>query len=226
MSTTDYPPIRKKFWNERRANLVFIVFIVLLTVPGGTILTLKKLRGAGGNTFPPAVRHQLAYMDSTAGRSNVQLRVVPRQLGGWVEALAAKRLNMTPDIKSLVPTSGWEPAMSDDRHLQFIGVKNESGAQRFMIFVWNQSCSPTSESFTISQLAGQTESSLEIEAMSAELLPAEIRSELQNYGYIDPPTRVIWMVLRGTAPAPATQINFKFTSDRVDVVDQLNVPTS
>lgn len=226
MPTSESNPDQKKFWNERTANLVFISVMLILVMPGAIMLTLKKLHGPGGNTFPPAVRHQIVFMDPTAGRSNEQLRMVPRNFGQWIETVAAKRFNMAGDVELLVKSSGWEPIVSRDRHLQLVAIKNLPGEQTFMLFVWDQNCAPLPENYQIMQTSGSIQSVLKIDAISTELIPVDIRSELQDYGFIKPPSQLLWMVLRGDSAEPARQIDFKFTSERVDVIDELTIPDS
>lgn len=223
MSASDPDP-KKKFWNERRANLLFISIMLVAVVPGAIMLTLRKMRSPGGNTFPPAVHHQIVFMDPTAGRSDVQLRVVPRQFGHWIESVVARRSLMAGDAELLVRSSGWQPIVSQERNLQLVAMKNAPGEQVFMLFVWDQNCVPMSENYNITQSGKSSRSSLKIDAMATELLPSEIRSELQGYGFIKPPMRLLWMVLRGDSPEPAQQIHFKFNSHRVDVTDELAVP--
>lgn len=77
---------------ETRWNLVFLVVIVALVLPGGIKLFMKKLDPDEPAMYlPTPLRAEVAYLDPHPQWRGVK-RVVPDEVGSWVRSLARDRL--------------------------------------------------------------------------------------------------------------------------------------
>ncbi len=214
-------PRPKKFWTPTKANLAFILFLVLLSAPGVFMMVSKKLKSEGKPTFPPGVRHQLAYMDPTAGESKAHLRVVPPVTGDWVGSIAHNRRQFAPELALKVSGKEWKPIMGSNRSMQLLGFDQIEGRARAMVLIWDERALPISKQYEFTFKTDSQTLVAELDGMVGDGLPLDVRDELQNYGYIRPPTRAIWALFSAPTTDPVRGIAFRFASTRAKLEDEL-----
>lgn len=221
--TTQMPesPRPKKFWTPTKANLAFILFLVLLSAPGVFMMVSKKLKSEGKPTFPPGVRHQLAYMDPTAGEGKAHLRVVPPVTGDWVGSIAHNRRQFAPELSLVVSGKEWKPIMGTNRSMQLLGFDQVDGRARAMVLIWDERALPISKQYEFTFKTDSQTLVAELDGMVGDGLPLNVRDELQNFGYIRPPTRAIWALFSAPTTEPVKSLAFRFTSTRANLEDEL-----
>ncbi len=76
---------------ETRANLLFLILFLAISVPGAVILVKKKMQaGAAPMSMPDAVLRRLPYMSPLQTPAEVK-RFVPARTGEWIATLARER---------------------------------------------------------------------------------------------------------------------------------------
>src|SRR6059058_3584016 len=95
---------------ETRANLIFLVVFLAISLPGAVLLVKKKAEpGAPAMSMPDYVRQRLPYMAPQRTADSV-IRVVPELTGEWVE-----QVNRGQGGGPAVLMKGHLPLISDDR---------------------------------------------------------------------------------------------------------------
>ena len=165
---------------ETRSNLIFIAIFLAICLPGAVILVKKKMRPGASQaplSRPDPVRRQLPYMAPQVTSDKVVRYVPPltrewlmevdRSRGGTGEFLVRDRL----------------PTLSEDRSLQVLNLTDST----VTLILWEHS-----------RLASEPTVEVEgrvvkrVERHVAEV-PREVRRELQDGGFVDPPARVFWL---------------------------------
>jgi hypothetical protein len=185
------------------------------------MMVSKKLKSEGKPTFPPGVRHQLAYMDPTAGESKAHLRVVPPVTGDWVGSIAHNRRQFAPGLALVVTGTAWKPVMGTHRSMQLLGFDQVDGRARAMVLIWDERALPISKQYEFTLKTDSQTLVAELDGMVGDGLPLNVRDELQNFGYIRPPTRAIWALFSASTSEPVRSLAFRFTSTRAILQDEI-----
>jgi hypothetical protein len=190
--------------SETRANLIFLVIFVLLALPGGVILFLKKLDPAEPPMYlPHPVRHELASVDPKQGGSELG-RVTGPRLRAFREQIDASPMRGT-DATDRLPPSAFDPIQSASRQLELRRIDRNSGQLTGRLLVWDRRAAacPTGELVLLPQPRTDEAVGAAVEGRAMVELPAELRAELQAQGYVDPPRRALVMDFT-IAPANST----------------------
>src|SRR5690242_16988642 len=111
---------------ETRANLLFLVIFLIVSVPGAVILFKKKMDPAAPPLFmPDYVKTKLPYMAPQRTPDSV-VRYVPELTGQWVQ-----QLTKAHGITSVL-MRGHVPVESDDRIVQLIDLNRDQLA----LLIW------------------------------------------------------------------------------------------
>lgn len=207
------PTALDRFTRERRANLIFIGIMVLLTLPAMIVTVVKFVRGieAKRPLVPPAMRSQFAYMDTTPSLIGIP-RVVPPKTGSFVAAQANRLVRLEPGLRSIVADGDFRPVISEGLHVQLIAQGTQDGGYRLGIIGWHPKFAPMPQLYTFTghRADGSTAPGT-MRAYESGNLPLDVREELQKYGYIQPPSGIVWAILYfdGTEPIRRLDVEYK-----------------
>jgi hypothetical protein len=177
---------------ETRSNLVFLAIFLAISLPGAVILVKKKMQpGAAPAALsrPDPVRRQLPYMAPQVTSDKVVRYVPPttrqwlievdRSRGGTGEFLVRDRL----------------PPLSVDRTVQVLNVNLTDSSMSLIL--WEDVRDVRDVLDVNVEIDSRRAKHIDIHAID---VPPEIRSELQDGGFVTPPKRLVW--LRATASGP------------------------
>lgn len=216
---------KKKFWTETRANVVFIIVIVALVLPGAIIMTKKKLsKNEGYPMLSQPVRRELAYIDITAGNSALP-RVVPPLTGDFVASITSQRLFYHEGLQSLVELgSKIPPILSADRSTQLVAMNTTPGRTAFGLLCWSDNATPVDEIWSFSAQTDAGPAPAKGVGMEMILLPLDVRRELQKYGYINPPAQVIWILVRVDSEQRVKSLRVKYEGRKTQIDQTISIP--
>jgi hypothetical protein len=204
---------------ETRANLVFLVLFLLISLPGAAILFVKKLDPTARRmSLPEPVRKSLPYMDPMPVPPEVP-RVVPPRTAAWVDAGARDTAGLPAAARVQTADGRSMPWMSRRRWFQVIGF---DGQQRLWLLLWApQLTRGGSVEVTAGTADGQRMMVVPIHTIAP--IPREVRRELQDEGFVRPPEQVMWVALESGAVRPGQltmlSVSFGGASDDVRLVD-------
>lgn len=155
--------------SETRVNLIALAVIVAVMMPGAVILFQKKMRPGARAILgqPDPVRRVVPYMEPL--ETPVHERVVPPATWAWVEGLARQFGVERPLVE------GTRPVMSERRLVQVL----DANPTRAVLLVW--------KGVNAASLRAEPG---KIQGVAEQVVPAEVRKELQEAGYIDPAKKV------------------------------------
>ena len=198
---------------ETRTNLIVIGVLLVLFVPGGIILFIKKLDpNAHRMGEPDPVRQSLPYMDPSPVPVTVP-RVVPPIAWGWALKLARERIG--PEVMLPVTPLG-KPVNSGNASAQLAGYQQDAdGYSRASVILWADSAI----TLAIIDAAG-VRSDVETTADDLIRVPAHVRRDLQDAGFIQPPTQVRWTTYRfHTRPESDVNLVVRYRNASGDSID-------
>lgn len=207
-----YNPIVSK---ESRANLIFVVLFVLISIPGLIMLVRKKMDPERGPMWmPPAMYSGLVYIDTIDAPPNIK-RFVPAQTAAWVRDLVREHFGVTAPPTITVDGED-QPVMSDDRLAQLIGLETRDGKTRIALLLWNL---PRESTPTSIQILHEDVALSDTKTESIEV-PQEIKRDLQESGIPAPPLHVqfVTATLNG---APSGKLSLRCEVDGKIVSDTL-----
>jgi hypothetical protein len=180
------PPDRRR---ELRNNLIFLVIILALTLPGIVLITGKALRGEGGlSSAPPARRVETPYLHQVQTADHVK-RSVPPQTLAWVDELARKYVGADAD-RIIAAGNRPTPRIGDRQWIELIALDPP------VALLWQHGEGPDPSDVTV---VADDFSDRPAEVLAVEPVPMRIREELQAFGMPAPPRRVTVLSL----PTPA-----------------------
>ena len=212
MPAHDDEPRRPDPRREVRNNLIFLVALLLLSAPGLTILVGKALRGEGGlRSDPPSVRVATPYLNPVGTAPGVT-RSVPPQTLAWVDSVSREVLGK-PALRREAAGGRPDPVIGDERAAELLSLDPPA------VLVWQHEEGPA---------AGSVAVVIDGEATAAESIvtfpvPPEVRHELQQFGYPNPPRSAVVAVL----PARAGGLEaweLRWTRDGTEYRDVLALP--
>ncbi len=180
---------------ETRANLLFLVLFILISVPGAVILVKKKMvPGAPSMAMPDAVIQRLPYMSPLDTPPQIA-RIVPSQTSAWVAALTRDRADGSP-VLMLQGDHGPQPLMSDDHLLQVTSIKATPQTRTISMILWDPHLPADTNAGKLTFSAITSQGALCGQILQSEKLPVPVPiiRELSNAGLIQPPSHVLWIV--------------------------------
>ncbi|MBC7782263.1 MAG: hypothetical protein H7144_00370, partial [Burkholderiales bacterium] len=117
---------------------------------------------------------------------------------------------------------GVHAAVGDRFRSQAVYLADENADQRrAIVFIWDENVLPRPDSPKLSLKTGDSEISSAALECSIVDVPANVRRALQDVGYIDPPSRVLWVDARFPAaqgePPPSAML-IKLTDNKEQVI--------
>ena len=207
---------------ETRVNLIFLSILLVLTLPGIVILTRRGYQSGGRDpAMRPMVRTEFAYMDPSPPQGLP--RVVPPGVGRFIQRTASRLQTMQPGLRSIVDSPAAQPVMSDALNLQLLGYGPNGGKFRVALFGWNSRYAPLPELYEFTGTRGGETIRGEMREYEPQNLPIEIRSELQEYGYVVPPDSVLWFVVTFPGEAPVETVRVSYKLEKTQLLDTISL---
>ncbi len=209
---------------ESRTNLIFLVILLALSVPGMVLLVGKAWRGEGGlNASPPAAKIKTPYLNPVGTASGV-VRVVPPETGDFVESLAQRFLGSSV-LRRLGAGGRPRPVMSQGLNLELIG-RDDDG---LTLLLWLHADGVDASSITLG--------GVEARVLDVVDVPKAVRTELQKgpltasgsgfSGYAAPPRQVVVFHVATRDDVDIANITWR-RGDReeADIIDLTDLPAS
>jgi hypothetical protein len=170
---------------ETRANVIFIVVLLALTLPGGVILFKKKLDPAAPpNYLPDPMRTRLPYVSPMDAPELA--RYIPELTGKWVKDIAAER-----GYAQIAMADGL-PIMSLHRVIQWMGFKPANKGDEAALLVWDDGVKDADE---VVVSAGSNGNLVQIKDFERIIIPEPVRKELVYAGFSKPPKLAAWITI-------------------------------
>jgi len=175
---------------ETRYNLIFIVILLVLMVPGGVMLFRKKLEPTERPMYlPDPVRQTVAYMSPEETPPGMS-RVAPQHTTNWVAGMKA-------DIAGLATARPRDelgmPLMSQSKSFEVVTYAGDDHEGfRVLVLFWRPP--PEAQAWSIGGQGGRVEFSREF------ALPNRVREELGAHGVLVPPKRVTFQSIHFAEP--------------------------
>lgn len=192
---------------ETKINLIFLAIILALMLPAAFRMYAKRVSDPERKpmSMPDPMRLDAVYIDPNPKHPSVNF-VVPLRLIRWHDKILARQFQQHPPAEG----SQWarlEGAESSLRTFELIAAADGSDQFTMYLLLWDQTVLPnlSSGSFELAfQIDGNAEAwqnaPVSIEAASPQPMPYEIRRELKNLGFINPPQSVMLIRLSTDHP--------------------------
>jgi hypothetical protein len=208
--------------SETKANLIFIVALLVLTVPGVSILFMKKLNSEGRSMMPPPRREEAAYMDPTPGELSLR-RYVPQMTASFVQGTTRHNAR-SAGLLSIVDTLPWKPVTSERRFLQLVAHDPSPTANRYCFILWIDRPVPIESVHTWTATTSDGEKIVgDIEGLHTINLPPDLREELMEAGFIRPPTVIGWTQVKFPATTKLQSLDYTFVNGRNGATDRFDL---
>lgn len=211
---------------EAKFNLVFLVVLLLASLPGLVILIRKKLDPeARRMSEAPYVRRTEAYNNPLPAATSSR-RIVPPVTARWVESLANQKLG-APPLRYMAAGGREEPVLSEGRRFELLGIRQTHEGSTLIVLAWLGELGRGE----VDLFEAQAESLGALQSVEVDQIdvPQEVISELKDEGYVVPPARVglLWLRFAGArSPADATwgpRIRLTWRSPRASGEDVLDL---
>lgn len=213
---------------ETRANLILIVVVLAVLIPGAVIVVRKKYDPAiKPMGRPDGVRRHMVFIDPTPAPPGMR-RMMPAVTAAWVNDLSLSRLGvpMRREVLDAEPTppsatgnpgavaadAAGRPIMSSDRLAQLVAVRMIGEESMDLgLLVWNlpRGTERAGLQVKVGPLGWSGADAPEPEALlvTTELIPVppEVKKDLEYSGLPAPPQQVLWGVAR-VAPPPGREL--------------------
>ena len=181
---------------ETRANLLFLLIFLGVSLPGAVILFKKKLDPTATPLgMPDFIRKRLPYMVPLPTPDDQVLRVVPPLTGEWVSELARERAK-----GAAVLARGPLPITSSDRIVQLVAMTEEATNSTAYLLAWEGGYGEEAGRYRIEATAAGEPVAGHVVSATAIPMPTPVKRELMSGGYIKPSANVTWIEVRFDAP--------------------------
>lgn len=191
---------------ELKANLVFIIALLIVAAPGVFIMMRKRMEqsshGNGGDFMRSVVPSSVAFNQPPPYRPNLP-KYEPPVARAWVETEIRKTL---PADARVIRARDGTPIMSDNSRLQLLSINTRTAH----LLLWDNPA----------QLPQLTPTPTSVE-MKKLIVPKDVRHALQNVGYVNPPEEI--RELTCTFPTDASPLHVK--AEYTDAANQKIVET-
>lgn len=195
---------------ETRLNLIWIVVLVALMLPGAVTLFRKKYKpGEQPMSFREPVRQSAVYMDPGRFPPGFK-RIVPRRTADWLGEVLRERLGVAGGLMLLEQGTERLPPMSASRRVQLVGWTDDA-PRRALLLSWGEVPGP----IAVSLSDGSTLAALRVERIP---VPRDVSLELRDAGYVTPPAGVTAIVVE--LPPQADELQLQLAGD----LERLTLP--
>lgn len=171
---------------ETRINLIVLVVILVLVAPGGVRLFMKKLQpGANTMDFREPVRTSLVYMDPIKSPPQIR-RTIPRGVAEWIATRNRAVIDVGGGMRLVEAGTERRPILSESRRLQLVQWRDDPQGSTRLLYLLLWESIPGDDVTLRGDRDGAT-----IQRQQRTPLPAPIRKELRDAGYVQPPLEVL-----------------------------------
>jgi hypothetical protein len=200
---------------ETRFNLIFLLILIPLLLPGGIMLFRAKLDPNARRMFKPdVIRAESVYINYDDQRPNAP-RIVPPITGQWIQ-FEGQRL-IRPDLR---PLMHWLYGVASENYrYEAVAMSASDEAGSFLaVITWDPRI--VEPVFT---LDGQAMS--QINHFTIAVSP-QVRNELQKAGFVNPPENIHAYLLQTSLNASGKTLAATYTtpSDKT-LTEKLVLPT-
>jgi hypothetical protein len=177
---------------ETRYNLIFLVVILAILIPGGIKLFRKKLDpNATMMYLPDPVAVESAYIDSDQSNPRTK-RIVPPVTSGWISQFTEQQWPEGLPWSSVVRHRG---IVSQKRTFEAAASSDADGRRHAGLVLWNDKAVDILAS--VRATWGGKEAKVTPGAVVS--VPKDVRHELQSLGYVRPPESIAWVMVEAPA---------------------------
>lgn len=205
---------------ETQANLILIVVVLAVLIPGAVVVVRKKYDPAVKPMGrPDGVRRHMVFTDPTPAPPGMR-RMMPAVTASWVNDLSLSRLGVPmrreADAGANRDAMG-QPVMSDARLAQLVSVRTAGDDTMDLgVLVWNLPRGTDQAAMRVVVDAPAVEAVVVTSEMIT--VPAEVKRDLEYSGLPAPPQQALWGVARltGRTPEP-TGVNWQAQPLRISI---------
>lgn len=184
---------------EAKLNAIFLLAILLLSLPGVIILVRKKLDpDARYMAEAPYIRRTEVY-NNPVDAGTRSIRVVPPVTSGWVSELTNEHLGSAP-LRREAPGGRVEPILSAGRHFEFLAAPEDAGGRTIALLAWLDDFGAGRVASVDADAEGGLLGELQEVSIQEIAVPPKVVDELQDGGFVVPPRRVAIVRLQFAAP--------------------------
>lgn len=183
---------------ENRYNLVFLIFILLLLVPGGVLMFISRLQNPTNRPSSESepVPRNVAYISANPLPPNMRM-VAPPHTIHWVQTVARQQIGGGTFDALLCPIGDDDlPVMSDHRAIQLIGMQRKGQDLAMWVMFWRSAPAKGEGWHT-----DAAEPSVTLADSKSLDIPFLVRDELGDNQIFIPPKKVLIQKLVAREPA-------------------------
>ena len=190
---------------ETKINLLVVVALVLIAIPGGYKMFQKQLDPERSQMFlmPPPVQRSIAYISPVPVPDSIE-RVVPARTAAWVAELVQGKTDARQVAMHGWPAPGVQPLAGRFQAFQVAAIVPTTTGLRVGVIVWDARARTDPAKYRLTVDWPGASASAAPASVEAEAVPADVREELQDNHFIDPPKRVVWFAVDVPRPAGAS----------------------
>lgn len=165
---------------EAKYNLIFVIALLALSVPGLIMLVNKKIQQDGdirGGMSAP-VPHQAVYVDPLPKGSNIRGLIIPPQTHAWALSLGGR--TATDNRVNI----------SQNRSFEVVDRQTTDDGQTLTILLWDPRLAPNGGLLRATVEQDSQPIDAQVGPVDSVLLPDEIRGELRRSGYSAAPRMI------------------------------------
>ncbi|MGN6726715.1 MAG: hypothetical protein ACTHLZ_12400 [Tepidisphaeraceae bacterium] len=190
---------------EIKANLIFLAALIVLVSPGFYILMKKRLNGPSKPIFMADPVPVTAAYNQPPPVPPTLPRIEPKLAKSWIvetlqaDAGASARLMRTSDDEAAGPVMG-------DRFItQGIAQQTTPAGTTIRLLAWDARTQSVGDARVQGSLNGKPVDGGATEVRQLDV-PVYVRHTLQDAGFIDPPTKVGWIICKFSGPVDRLEI--------------------
>jgi hypothetical protein len=203
---------------ESRANLIFLVLFLIISIPGAIILVRKKMDPLSRPMWiPDGRRESMVYIDPTDAPPNVR-RFAPAITSLWLADEARARFGADSLATRSINDATATPIVSDNRYFQLLNTAQNGENFNIYLAFWNLPRGEGAVALSITA-NGQPAQFAIVESP----IPAAVKKDLQDSGLPRPPQRIGWVSVALPARSPDILLEFAGTMDAQPFSDRLTI---
>lgn len=196
---------------ETKRNLIFVVILLALLLPGAIILFNKKMGPDSRIMYlPESAPHEAAFIDPLMTADRI-VRVAPELTRQWTADVTT---DLRPAQIALRPVADGTmmPLVTENRAVQVAQIRPHGNELDLVLLVWDPAFeNPSADNFFCAITLPQANSHPllgKITSVQPLELPKNVYHDLQNVGYVRPPqviyrVDVQWVLSPASGPVPS-----------------------
>ena len=186
---------------EVKANLIFLVALVVLVSPGFFILMKKRLNGPNKPIFMADPVPTVAAYNQPPPVPPALPRVEPATVRAWVTQILQNDAGPSAILMRTSDDPAAGPVMGSHYVTQGLSADQSNGALTVRLLAWDAD-SLSAPQVDIKGIAAEGSITAEILKVQSIDVPVDVRHHLQDVSFIDPPQTVSLIVCRIKSKSP------------------------